>query len=53
MKTTNAAVLAAGIFTQYAAGHSIFQQAGSGSTDFDTTCTRLPVSLRRPPTHDH
>ncbi|KAH6624084.1 glycoside hydrolase [Chaetomium sp. MPI-SDFR-AT-0129] len=42
MKTTNAAVLAAGIFSQYAAGHSIFQQAGSGSTDFDTKCTRLP-----------
>jgi len=47
MKTSNSALFATGIFAQYAslaAGHSIFQQASAGSTDFGTTCVRMPVS---------
>jgi hypothetical protein len=43
----NSALFAAGVLAQYAslaAAHSIFQQAGSGSTDFGTDCTRMPVS---------
>ncbi|KAK4149260.1 glycoside hydrolase [Chaetomidium leptoderma] len=44
MKTYNSALVAAGVFAQYAAAHSTFQQAGSGSTDFNTKCTRLPPS---------
>lgn len=46
MKNT-AAVFAAGVLAQGAslvAAHSIFQQAGSGSIDFGTDCTRMPVS---------
>lgn len=42
----NSALFAAGVLAQYAslaAAHSIFQQAGSGSTDFGTDCTRMPV----------
>ncbi|KAK3897710.1 hypothetical protein C8A05DRAFT_38714, partial [Staphylotrichum tortipilum] len=45
MKTSNSALLAAGIFAQYASlatAHSIFQQASAGSTDFGTTCVRMP-----------
>jgi len=44
MKSYAPALFAAGLFAQHAAAHSTFQQAGSGSTDFDTKCTRLPVS---------
>ncbi|KAK4456821.1 glycosyl hydrolase family 61-domain-containing protein [Cladorrhinum samala] len=35
-------LVAAGVLAQYAAAHSIFQQAGSGSKDFGTTCVRMP-----------
>ncbi|KAL2142914.1 hypothetical protein VTI28DRAFT_622 [Corynascus sepedonium] len=42
MKSYAPALFAAGLFAQHAAAHSTFQQAGSGSTDFDTKCTRLP-----------
>ncbi|KAL2152898.1 hypothetical protein VTH82DRAFT_4053 [Thermothelomyces myriococcoides] len=44
MKSFTPAVFAAGLLAQQAAAHSIFQQAGSGSTDFDTLCTRMPPS---------
>ncbi|KAK4123010.1 lytic polysaccharide monooxygenase [Parathielavia appendiculata] len=45
MKNSNSALIAAGIFVQMAvlaAGHSIFQQASSGSKDFGSTCVRMP-----------
>lgn len=35
--------VAAGVLAPLAAAHSIFQQAGSGSIDFGTSCTRMPV----------
>ncbi|KAK4041098.1 glycoside hydrolase [Parachaetomium inaequale] len=44
MKSCSTALFAAGLLAQYATAHSIFQQAGSGSTDFDTKCTRMPPS---------
>jgi hypothetical protein len=44
MKNANTVLFAAGIFAQLTAGHSIFQQASSGSTDFGSTCVRMPVS---------
>ncbi|AEO55652.1 glycoside hydrolase family 61 protein [Thermothelomyces thermophilus ATCC 42464] len=42
MKSSTPALFAAGLLAQHAAAHSIFQQASSGSTDFDTLCTRMP-----------
>jgi cellulase len=44
MKTSSTALLATGLLAQYATAHSIFQQSGSGSIDFDTKCTRMPPS---------
>ena len=47
MKNFNSVLFAAGVFSKcalLAAAHSIFQDAGSGSTDFGTTCVRMPVS---------
>ncbi|KAK4196056.1 glycosyl hydrolase family 61-domain-containing protein [Triangularia verruculosa] len=35
-------LVAAGVLAPLAAAHSIFQQAGSGSIDFGTSCTRMP-----------
>ncbi|KAK4187544.1 glycosyl hydrolase family 61-domain-containing protein [Podospora australis] len=44
MKSTFVAAATAGLLAQYASAHSIFQQAGSGSKDFGTTCVRMPPS---------
>lgn len=45
MKGTQSAIVAVAALTRCVAGHAFFQQAGSGSTDFGTTCVRMPVSF--------
>lgn len=45
MKTCRSTVVAAAVLAQYAsvaAGHAFFQQAGKGTTDYGSTCVRMP-----------